>query len=125
MADDGLILCTSAPTRSWRPKKAGDQALGRSRGGPTTKIHLICDALGNPLTFSLTAGNVNDVTAAPDLLERTERAGEYTLADKGYDSDEFRAKIQERGSQPVIPGRSNRKEKIEYDKEICNYTAAT
>lgn len=118
MADDGLFCGSSAPTCSRRPKKAGDQALGRSRGGPTTKIHLICDAHGNPLEFELTGGQIHDVTPAPELLAKTAQAGQFTLADKGYDSDEFRAKIRERGSEPMVPGRANRKEKIEYDKEI-------
>jgi len=43
----------------WRdlPERFGasrDQAIGRSRGGPTTKIHVIVDALGNPLALRLT-----------------------------------------------------------------------
>ena len=118
MVDDGFVLRSGASACPRRPKKAGDQALGRSRGGPTTKIHLICDSHGNPLKFDLTAGNVHDITAAPELLEKTEQAGNYLIADKGYDSDEFREKIQQCGSEPVIPGRSNRKEKIEYDKDI-------
>jgi transposase len=118
VVDNGLIGSTCASARAWRPKKTGDQALGRSRGGPTTKIHLICDAHGNPLEFTLTAGNFADIPAAPDLLKKTRQAGDYTLADKGYDSDEFRSEITDRGSIAVIPGRSNRKEKIEYDKAI-------
>ena len=47
------------------PKKNGgqvSQALGRSRGGFTTKIHVVVDGLGNPLRFTLTAGQVHDVT---------------------------------------------------------------
>lgn len=38
------------------------EALGRSRGGLTSKIHLACDGLGRPLAFTLTGGNVNDCT---------------------------------------------------------------
>lgn len=118
MVEDGFFRCASASARSRRPKKEGDQALGRSRGGPTTKIHLICDALGNPLKFTLTGGQVHDVAAAPDLLNKVDSLGEFTIADKGYDSDNFRARIKERKSEPVIPGRKNRKEEIEYDKTI-------
>lgn len=40
-----------------------DHAIGRSRGGPTTKIHLACDGHGRPLTLVLTAGNVNDCSS--------------------------------------------------------------
>jgi transposase len=39
------------------------------------------------------------------------------LADKGYDSDAIRAFLKELGIKPVIPGRSNRKKKIRFDKE--------
>ena len=118
MDDDGLFCSSGTPACPWCPKKEGDQALGRSRGGPTTKIHLICDALGNPLKFTLTGGQIHDVTAAPDLLAKAETLGGLTIADKGYDSDEFRKEIKSRGSEPVIPGRKNRKEKIDYDKTV-------
>jgi hypothetical protein len=44
------------------PKKHGeDQAIGRSRGGLSTKIHALVDALGNPLAFFLTGGEVHDL----------------------------------------------------------------
>lgn len=52
-------------------RKRGDQnqALGRSRGGLTTKVHALADARGRPLRFILTAGQQGDITKAPDLLE--------------------------------------------------------
>lgn len=52
------------------------------------------------------------------MLDKVPNIGEFFLADKGYDSDEFRGKIAERNSEPVIPGRKNRKVKIEYDREV-------
>ncbi|MDR2446426.1 MAG: transposase, partial [Treponema sp.] len=39
------------------------------------------------------------------------------LADRGYDRDEFRRKLEGNNNIPVIPGRKNRKEAIVYDKE--------
>ena len=53
-----------SPTAQRRGSKKGDsnEAIGRSRGGLTTKIHAIVDALGNPLAVSLTGGHVHDVT---------------------------------------------------------------
>src|ERR1700730_1228961 len=43
------------PTQCYCPKKNGEnQAIGRSKGGLSTKIHLMVDALGNPLAFFLT-----------------------------------------------------------------------
>ena len=49
------------------PEKSKDhQCIGISRGGRSTKIHAVVDALGNPLHIQLSAGNVNDVTVAQD-----------------------------------------------------------
>ena len=90
------------------------QALGRSRGGFSTKIHVTVDALGNPLRFRLTGGQRHDITQAEDLI-----AGfscEYVIADKGYDADDFRQTILEQDATPVIPPRSNRKQPAEYDE---------
>ncbi|MDR1072357.1 MAG: transposase [Treponema sp.] len=63
----------------------------------------------------LAGGEVNDVTAAPELSEET--AGCAVIADRGYDSDVFRRKLEGNNNVPVIPGRRNRKKEIEYDKE--------
>jgi len=63
-----------------------DQALGGSVGGFTTKIHIMVDALGNPLDFLLTAGQTADVTQAYTLLEGGQAT--YALMDKAYDCDE-------------------------------------
>ena len=71
------------------------------------------DALGNPLRFILTGGQKHDITQAQGLI--ADYAGEYVIADKGYDAQEFRQHILERGLRPVIPPRSNRKEPQAYD----------
>ena len=63
----------------------------------------------------LTAGNVNDVKAAPALLERAGHM-RYLLADKGYDADRLRRSLRDAGAVPVIPGRRNRKRAVRYDK---------
>ena len=78
----------------------------------------MADALGNQVVFDLSGGEVHDVKKGPDLLGKISTFGEFFLADKGYDSDPFREQIIERESTPVIPGRKNRKEKIEYDRDI-------
>ena len=57
--------------RRWRfPKEGGQsaQALRRSRGGFSTKVHITVDGLGNPLRFILTGGQENDITQAEVLL---------------------------------------------------------
>ena len=68
-------------------KKHGEQSLGRSRGGHSTKIHLATDALGNAIRFVLTGGQRNDITQAEILIENL--FPDYVIADKGYDSNEF------------------------------------
>lgn len=92
------------------------QALGRSRGGFSTKIHVNVDALGNPLRFELTAGQRHDILKAEDLIEGYQ--SERVIADKSYDSDAFRAAIRLSGAEAVIPPRSNRKEQYEYDRHL-------
>ena len=102
----------------WRGKKsAGPQALGRSRGGFSTKIHAACDSHGNPLRFILTPGQASDHTQAHALLEDFQ-AEEAVLADKGYDSDRLVETITETGVDCVIPPTKNRKEQREYDREL-------
>ena len=84
------------------PKNGGQacQALGRSRGGFSTKIHVSVDGLGNPLRFILTGGQRHDITQAEELIAGY--AGEQVLADKGYDSQSLL-----RDSQPESPHPAN------------------
>ena len=85
-----------------------NQAIGRSRGGRTTKIHALTDAQCRPIAFLLTGGNVADCTAGDVLLDLMPDA-EVLHADKGYDSDAIRRKVEARGMLPNIPPKSNRK----------------
>jgi transposase len=78
------------------------QAIGRSRGGWTTKVHALTDVIGRPFALMLTAGNVSDVKAAPALLKQAGRM-RYLLADKGYDADQLRRSLRDAGAVPVIP----------------------
>ena len=69
----------------------------------STKIHAVVDALGNPLRFILTPGQVNDITQAEELI--AELPADHVLADKGYDSKALRETIVNQGAVPVIPPR--------------------
>ena len=93
-----------------------DQALGRSKGGFTTKIHIMGDALGNPLNFILTGGQAADVNQAYTLIEGVR--AKYALMDRAYDADKLIAQLKQQDIIPVIPPKSNRKEIREYDKHI-------
>lgn len=82
----------------------------------TTKIHVVVDALGNPLRVQLTGGEIADCTQAPALLEGVET--QAVLGDKGYDSDTIVTQIEEMDAKAVIPPRSNRKNPREYDEYL-------
>jgi transposase len=103
------------------PKKKSpneNQAIGRSKGGLTTKIHAICDALGNPTGFYLTPGQEHDLSGADALMDEMTKA-DAVLADKAYDADErMRHKLQEKGCTAVIPAKSNRINPSSYDKDL-------
>jgi transposase len=78
----------------------------------------LADALGRPLAFHLTVGEAADCKAYNDLIDLPERAPAALLADKGYDADAIRANLANRKIQAVIPGRSNRRVKIEHDRAL-------
>ena len=99
------------------PQKNGgqaEQALGRSRGGFSTKIHVTVDSLGNPLRLHLTAGQRHDLIKAHDLIVDLEF--EYMIADRSYGSKEFRDELIANGIQPVIPSRKDAKEPSAHDE---------
>jgi transposase len=93
-----------------------DRAIGRSRGGLTTKLHVAVDALGNPLRFILTPGQANDITQAHALI--ADLPADYVLADKAYDADHFRDAINQAKAQAVIPSRKSRATRIQHDRDI-------
>ncbi len=65
----------------------------------------------------LTAGQVSDYKATKPCLELAP-ASRYMIADKGYDSTDLREWLTNRGTQPVIPPRKNRKTQYEYDRDL-------
>jgi transposase len=97
-----------APLRQRRQRGEQSQAIGRSRGGRTTKIHALADGFGRPLAFLLTGGQAADCRAAERLLDRVPPSV-VVHADKGYDTDRVRRLIEARGSAPNIPPRSHRR----------------
>jgi transposase len=113
---DSTVVRAHQQASTARKNGGQDKALGRSRGGLTTKIHLLADDLGLPVDFTVTAGQVNDCTQAIVLLGG--RKAKYVLADKGYDSDAIVKHIETMSAIAVIPSKSNRKKRREYDKNL-------
>lgn len=106
---DGSIVSTHQHAMG-PPKKSevGNHFVGKSVQGNSTKIHLAVDSSGNPIDFILTGAEVHDVKVAPDLVENLPQS-EYTVADKGYDSEPLRIQIRDKGSIPVLPRKKNSK----------------
>jgi transposase len=89
------------------------QAIGRSRGGLTTKIVALVDALGNLAHFLLLPGQRHDSVGAQPLLEGVEIGA--LIADKGFDNDALRQELDARGATAVIPPKVNRSRQIACD----------
>lgn len=111
---DRQQLHQGPPFCRWK-KGARANAIGISRGGRTTKIHALFDALGRPLRPVLRPGNTADVKGA-DLLISEPIGMKRVIADRGYGANRIRAALRDQGTIPVIPGRRNRKHPIQYDE---------
>jgi transposase len=111
---DSSVIRAHACAAGYGKNSHEKEALGRSKGGFTTKIHAVVDGLGNPLKFSLTGGQRHDITQAVFLIQ--DLKGEYLMADKGYDADHFIQLAIAKGFIPVIPSRKNRKIPRNYDE---------
>jgi transposase len=89
----------------------GEQHMGRSRGGLTTKIHAVVDTNGLPVKIGLTPGETHDNQLCSVFLNEL-RPQTMLLADRGYDADWIRALASEQGAWANIPPKRNRKEAI-------------
>lgn len=100
------------------PEEPEDHALGRSRGGYSTKLHLLCDGLGQPLCFELTPGQAHESTTLEAVLEAADaqvfdangNAVAWPLAlagDKAYRADWIDGYLLDLGIAPVIPSKAN------------------
>lgn len=120
-------------SRRWKkndPEEPVDHALGRSRGGFSTKIHILCDRDGHPLYFHLTPGQAHESTALVELLEGADAklvdsdsepvAWPVAMAgDKGYRADWIDEYLIDLGITPVIPSKENEQSQreVEFDRK--------
>ncbi|MFD9261043.1 IS5 family transposase [Streptomyces sp. NPDC059538] len=96
-----------------RRREPADHALGRSRGGLSTKVHLAADGRARPSAFTVTAGQAGDAPAFETVMDRIRvpRTGPgrprtrpaVVLADRAYSSRAIRAHLRRRGIRAVIP----------------------
>lgn len=113
---DATIVRSHACAAGYGKDTQEKEALGRSKGGFTTKIHAMVDALGNPVKFILTPGQRNDITQAKPLSKTVK--GIPLIADKAYDCNKFIMDLRKRKCAPIIPPKSNRVSKRTYDEYI-------
>jgi transposase len=93
------------------------QAMGRTKGGLNTKIHVVVNAKAQPITIALSAGNEADISVAPELTLCIPSTSTL-IADKAYDSFEFRQAATARKVKTCIPPRSNRKIPVAFSPRL-------
>jgi transposase len=119
-ADDRRHARQGTPLGLGRKKGEQKQAIGRSRGGRNTKIHALADAKGRLVAILLTGGQAHDCPPAQRLIRRT-RPAKKLLGDRAYDSAELRDWLDRRGTVPVIPNKSNRKQPFSFNKRAYKW----
>ncbi|WP_090745750.1 IS5 family transposase [Candidatus Nitrospira nitrosa] len=104
-------------------KKNGPQALGRSRGGWPTTIHLVAADARTALTCALSPGQAHDAPEGRKLLQRFGKRPCPTplLLDRAYEGDETRHLAVELGYVPVVPPKQNRRAPWEYDRVLYTH----
>ena len=123
--------CAAGGGKKGNPEEPDDHAVGRSRGGFSTKIHLLCDSQGHPLHFELSPGQAHENTTLMALLQGADESlldGEgqpiawpaVLAGDKGYRADWIDQTLLALDVVPVIPSKENENRDtrpIEFDKE--------
>lgn len=104
------------------------EALGRSKGGFSTKIHLRCDGNGLPVTFLLTVGERHEAVVFEQLMSQgaVKRTGagrprlrpQRVSGDKGYSSGTIRRYLRRRGIRLTIPRKSNERRRGKFDRSV-------
>ena len=95
-----------------------NQAIGASRGGKNTKVHVIINERMQLLNVVLTGGHIHDSKPALNLLAGIDLAGKKVLADKAYSCQSIRDYLEERGAIVCIPNKSNFKTKHSFDTDL-------
>lgn len=126
--------CGEVCRRWWKkkdPEEPDDHALGRSRGGLSTKIHILCDKKGHPLTFHLTPGQAPEASAFEQVMRNADAelfaadgaplCWPVALAgDKGYRAEWIDEYLLALDISPIIPSKSNEDRaarKVPFDKK--------
>jgi transposase len=98
------------------PGDPAERALGKTKGGRNSKLNACVNGKGKALRLMLAPGNRHDILFAIEVLGEVK--GKIVLGDRGYDGDELRANITERGGVALIPPKANRTNRVFYIPEI-------
>ena len=112
------IFCKVHQHAAGARKKYGKQAIGVSRGGKNTKVHVLINERMQLLKVILTSGQVHDSEPALALLSGIELGGKKVLADKAYSCEQIRCYLQEHGAGACIPDKVNFRLKHTFDAEL-------
>ena len=82
-----------------------------------SKLHALVDGNGKPLVLLLTEGQMSDHKGARMMLDALPAAS-VLIADRGYDSNWFRAALTQKGIEPCIPSTKSRKVSLPYCKTL-------
>src|ERR1700730_12621981 len=107
------------PPRTGRKRGTQSQAIGRSKGGMTTKILALTDALGNLVRFVLLPGQRFDTVGVPPLIDGL--AFDALIADKAFDSNTIIAELDARGAKVVISQHPRRAKPLAIDEEMYKW----
>jgi transposase len=108
------------PRGDGRAPKNGPQAIGKSRGGWTTKIHLVAANERMALTFARSPGPAHDAPEGRKLLAGWQRRpdGVPMVRDRAHEGDETRQLVLRLGFEPVVPPHPNRLHPWTYDRSL-------
>ncbi|MFT9417978.1 IS5 family transposase [Acetobacter sp.] len=112
------LIIDATHLKAHRPpcsKRGFPRHIERTKDGLNSKLHAVCDGVGRPVRFHLTAGQVSDFRGADVLLADLPDETEDVIGDRGYDSNRIRLSLAERNITACIPPKKNRKLKPPYN----------
>ncbi len=125
---DGTIVRAHQHAAGAKGSNPTQEALGRSRGGFSTKVHLRAEGGGKPMTFVLTPGQRHESTVFEQLLEQgaVKRSGpgrpklrpRRVVGDKGYSAGRIRRYLHRHGIRVTIPRRRDERRRGVFDRAV-------
>jgi transposase len=110
---------SGSPPRAGRKRGTQNQAIGKSKGGLTTKILALTDALGNLVRFVLLPGQRYDTVGVAPLIKDVEFGG--FIADKAFDANWIISEMTQCGAKIVISQHSRRSKPLDIDQDIYKW----